>query len=208
MLTLEEGAFLVKAARNVFFAFLKGNTELQVSEHVPSIVAGKAGAYVRVFGAELELEATVLGFTGYPMPARSLYRTVIDASEAIAARKVKQQIDEAVVSFEVTVLSPPKLLNSGRAAELVSNVKLGRDVLMVASPGFKKAIILPQTAVKTCKDEVDFLSDCCMAAGLMADAWLTTSGVCFYKFKAQIFRETRHQKDVTEISLERSKLSR
>jgi uncharacterized protein (TIGR00296 family) len=205
LLTLEEGTLVVKAAREAFLAFLRKDMQLQIHEKLPSPVAKNAGAYVRV-GVLSEQDSEgrdiVLGFTGYPMPHRSLYRTVIDASESIAARVLDRRIDEAELSFEVTVLSPPELLRGGPSVKIVSNLKLGRDAVMVALPGFKRAIVLPQTAVEKCKNEVDLLSECCMAAGLMADAWITSPDIFFYKFEAQIFRERGSQKRVAEISLE------
>jgi uncharacterized protein (TIGR00296 family) len=206
VLTLEEGTLIVRSARKAFFAFLEGNAQFQAPEHPYSRLREKGGAYVRVrmFDQQnSDKREIVLGFTGYPMPYKSLHQTVIDSSTVIAARNVHQHLDIAETSFEVTILSPPELLKADRPIQLASRLKLGRDVLMIVSPGFNNAIVLPQTAVNTCTNEADLLSECCTAAGIMADAWITSTNVTFYKFKAQIFAETGQEKTVTEISFER-----
>jgi AMMECR1 domain-containing protein len=68
--------------------------------------------------------------------------------------------------------------------------------------GLTKAIILPQTAITKCRDTVTLLADCCMAAGLMADAWVTSPEVDLLRFPTQIFGEKRDGKSVMEISLQ------
>ena len=145
----------------------------------------------------------ILGFTGYPIPYRSLYQSVLDASVAIAVRTPNPPPDDNAILFEVTALSPPETLKQTRSVNMSYGLKVNRDALMVAS-GFTKAIILPQTAVSKQWNQVELLGECCTAAGLMADAWLTKASpeIGLYRFETQIFRETSTEKTVKEINLE------
>jgi len=204
MLTLGEGTYLVKVAREAYFTYVNQNQIFRATKSPSPKLEQKIGAYVRVgtFAEQKRDEQdVVLGFTGYPMPMKNLYRSVIDASTAIAVRSLRPPSNSGGISFEVTVLSSPEQLKATDPVRLGSGIKLGRDALMVAAPEMKKAIILPQTAIKTCKNEVELLGECCTAAGLMADAWLTSPELCFYRFQAQIFRETGPRKGVVEIVL-------
>ena len=201
MLTLEEGTILVRTARKAFFSLLEQNESLETLQRVSSRLEEKRGAYVRVgvfAGQGPNEQEIILGFTGYPMPNRSLYQSVIDASEAIAVRTVLLPEERNKISFEVTALSAPKALKAETPGQIAAMVKLGRDALMVSS-GLNRAMVLPQTAVKSCRNEAEFLSECCMAAGLIADAWLTMPEISLLTFEAQIFREIDDDKKVLEI---------
>lgn len=207
MLTIEDGTVLVKAARKAFFTYFDHDKNTGPPQHIPIRLMDKIGAYVRVgrFAEHGRNESEmILGFTGYPMPYRSLYQSVIDASVAIAVRTYSRPSEEREISFEVTVLSPPEALKAAQSIHIADRLKIDRDALMVAS-GFRKAIILPQTATGKCRNEAELLGEACMAVGLMADAWLTKTSpeIGLYRFEAQIFRETGAEKDVIEISFAR-----
>jgi uncharacterized protein (TIGR00296 family) len=204
MLSLEEGTFLVKVARIAFFTYVDQKRSFIAPAPTSSKFEEKTGAYVRVgtfAGQKRNERDIILGFTGYPMPLKSLYQSVIDASTAIAARSLQPPSRCSDISFEVTALSLPEQLKALDPVRMASQIKLGRDALMIGTLELKKAIILPQTAVKICRNEVELLGECCTAAGLMADAWLTSPEIGFYKFQAQIFRERELTKQVMEISL-------
>lgn len=202
MLSLDEGDFLVKASRNSFFTYLGVKSS---SDSLASLSPGlrkKMGAYIRVgtFAQDRKHPELILGFTGYPIPTKSVYQSVLDASVAIAARVRGFQADWSKIEFEVTILSPPQSLKEMPLAEVASAIEFGRDAVMIAS-GLKKAIILPQTAITKCKDQVTLIAECCTAAGLMADTWINSPEVDLYKLRTQIFREKGKRKRVTEVLL-------
>jgi len=201
MLTLEEGAFLVKTARKAFFAYIDRKLGSDIPELSSSRLREKIGAYVRVgiLSGKNSQHDLILGFTGYPIPQKSVYQSVRDASIAIAAR-TSSPAPSSNVSFEVTVLSPPQPLKATHSTDVASAIEFGRDAVMITS-GLTKAIILPQTAVEKCENQVELLAECCMAAGLMADAWVTSPDVFLYRFRTQIFREEGSEREVIEVSL-------
>lgn len=203
MLTLDEGIFLVRTARATFFQHLGDRSTSNSRKSPPARLQEKIGAYVRVevFTERLDPRGLTLGFTGYPMPHKSAYQSVRDASIAIASRSPRPPPHRSKTSFEVTLLSPPQSLKTMRLPDVISAIEFGRDAVMITS-GLTKAIILPQTAITKCQDTVALLAECCTAAGLMADAWVTSPEVDLLRFPTQIFREKRDGKSVIEISLQ------
>jgi uncharacterized protein (TIGR00296 family) len=71
--------------------------------------------------------------------------------------------------------------------ELPKHVKVGEDGLIVAQ-GPYRGLLLPQVAVDWNWDAAEFLSEACMKAGLLADAWFEPS-TRVKKFQAEIFSE-------------------
>ncbi len=203
MLTLDEGTFLVRTARMTFFQHLGDKSISNSTKSPPAKLHEKMGAYVRVevFTERHEPHVLTLGFTGYPMPHKSAYQSVRDASIAIASRSPRQPPHRSKISFEVTLLSPPQSLKTMRTPDVVSAIEFGRDAVMITS-GLTKAIILPQTAITKCQDTAALLAECCTAAGLVADAWVASPEVDLLRFSTQIFREERDGKSVMEVSLE------
>ncbi len=204
MLSLEEGTALVKIARQAFFTYLTDKRSFTLPDHSSLKFEQRTGAYVRI-GTFAEQgqpnKEVILGFTGYPMPPKCLDQSVVDASTSIAVRSALPPSSTDEISFEVTVLSLAERLKAFDPLRIASEIKLGMDAVMVGTPDLKRAIILPQTAVKTCSNEVEFLGECCTAAGLMADAWLTSPDISFYRFQTEIFREIGSEKDVVRILL-------
>ena len=92
------------------------------------------------------------------------------------------------VVFEVSVLTPPVLLKADRPRDYPKLIKVARDGLVIER-GFHKGLLLPQVPVEWGWDEVTFLSECCIKAGLPPDSWLS-SDVKIYSFTAQVFSET------------------
>ena len=66
-------------------------------------------------------------------------------------------------------------------------VVVGRHGLIVDGYG-QSGLLLPQVAVDEGFDEEDFVTNCCLKAGLPPDAWLS-GGVKLSRFTGQIFSE-------------------
>ena len=90
------------------------------------------------------------------------------------------------VVFEVSVLTPPKLLECA-AHERASNIKIGRDGLMIEYGG-STGLLLPQVAIEWNFSAKDFLEALCQKAGLPKDMYKSQSPK-IYTFQAQIFAE-------------------
>jgi uncharacterized protein (TIGR00296 family) len=200
MLALDEGAVLVNTARSAFFQHLSGRSTSDPSG-LPSKLQQKLGAYVRIgMFAEHNQQDLILGFTGYPIAQKSVYESVRDASIAIASRTLKVPLNGSELWFEVTILSHPQSLKTLRLANIASVIEFGRDAVMISS-GLAKAIILPQTAIMRCRDQIEVLAECCRAVGLPENAWVSSPVTDLLRFHTQIFREAGSRGRVHEVSL-------
>ena len=89
--------------------------------------------------------------------------------------------------LELTVLSPLEEIHANSVAELKDLVVVGRHGLIVDGYG-QSGLLLPQVAVDEGFDEEDFVTNCCLKAGLPPDTWLS-GGVKLSRFTGQIFSE-------------------
>ncbi len=90
---------------------------------------------------------------------------------------------------EVTVLTQPEVMKVRRPLDYVDFVRVGIDGLVVEGMG-SKGLLLPQVAVDERFDSEEFLSQCCLKAGLLPDAWLSGQ-VQVSRFQGQVFSEEK-----------------
>jgi hypothetical protein len=69
----------------------------------------------------------------------------------------------------------------------IGEVKVGRDGLIIGK-GLRNGLLLPQVPVEWCWNSREFLSQCCVKAGLPRDEWMK-EGTKVYRFQAILFRE-------------------
>ena len=91
------------------------------------------------------------------------------------------------VLIEATVLTPPKALNFGSRTKIPDLIEVGRHGLIIQGHG-TSGLLLPQVATEWKWDSTDFLSNCCLKAGLPPDAWLL-DGTEVKVFEGEIFEE-------------------
>jgi uncharacterized protein (TIGR00296 family) len=96
-----------------------------------------------------------------------------------------EELDHIV--FEVSVLTPPKPVEVESPKHLPSRIRVGEDGLIVER-GYYKGLLLPQVPVECNWDEEEFLSQCCIKAGLPPDNWLIEA-TKVHKFQAIVFEE-------------------
>ncbi len=190
-LTLEEGGFLVKLARQAVEEYLEQGTVVKVPEDVPAKLMERCGVFVtlnRIRGGKKGLR----GCIGLPYPDTPLAQAVIQAAVSSATQDPRfptvspKELDHIV--FELSVLTPPEFIEVEKAADYPAKVKVGRDGLIVES-GYYKGLLLPQVPVEWKWNAEEFLSQCCVKAGLMPDCWLV-KGTKIYKFSCIIAQET------------------
>ncbi len=190
-LTLEEGKFLVNLARQTVTEYLKNCRNLQVPEGVSLKLMEKAGVFVtlnsyRSGGKRLR------GCIGLPYPTTPLAKALIEAAISAATRDPRfppvtpQELDHII--FEVSVLTPPELVDVEKPRDYPSKIKVGRDGL-ITEKGYCKGLLLPQVPVELGWNEEDFLCQTSMKAGLSPDSWLLKD-TKIYRFQAIIFEET------------------
>jgi len=201
-LTKEEGEFLVRLARKAISHFLREGRKIPVPDGLPESLRGKCGVFVTlnsIKGGVPELR----GCIGYTRPVLPLAEATIDVAISAATRDPRfppvsyEELRYIVV--EVSVLTPPRLIEVSTPSEYPKQIKIGRDGLIVERGAFY-GILLPQVPVEWGWDEEDFLSNCCMKAGLSPDMW-AVKGTKIYKFQALIFAEREPSGEVIRRKL-------
>ncbi len=186
----ETGALLVTLARSTVEKFLaEGILQDPPKEHL-AVLETKAGAFVTINslvngGKELR------GCIGFPNPDKPLIEAVMSAAVSAATEDprfpplTRNELDKVV--FEVSVLTPPELIQVRSPKELPGNIDVGRDGLIVRwSHG--GGLLLPQVPVEYGWGAEEFLENACVKAGATSDSWLVPS-TKIYKFQAIIFEE-------------------
>jgi hypothetical protein len=99
---------------------------------------------------------------------------------------------------EVSILTKPTPIDAPRRQDLPSRVRIGTDGLIISRFG-QSGLLLPQVATEFGMDEIEFLSQACMKAGLPPDSWLDRE-TDVQAFQAEIFAETSPRGRVTRLS--------
>jgi uncharacterized protein (TIGR00296 family) len=204
LVTLDEGIFLVRLARDAVSEYLQVGIEPTTPEGTPPALREKSGVFVTIEeydGGRRGLR----GCIGYPLPHSPLVEATMDSAISAATRDprfspmAKAELPNVV--FEVSVLSRPALLKAARPVEYPKLIKVARDGLVVER-GYHKGLLLPQVPVEWGWDEVTFLSECCVKAGLPPDSWLSTD-VKIYTFTAQVFSETNPSGEIIQRDMDK-----
>ena len=196
-LTPEEGELLVKLARKAVEEQLKNDKVIEPPTNLPKKLMEHCGVFVTLNSLRRG-KKELRGCIGFPHPINPLARAVIESAINSATEDPRfppvssEELDQIV--FEVSVLTPPQPIKVEKPQDYPSEIKVGRDGL-IAEKGYYKGLLLPQVPVEWGWDEEEFLSQCCLKAGLPPDCWLTM-GTRIYKFQAIIFEEVSPRGDV------------
>lgn len=205
LLSIDDGKTLVERARQAIADHLESKKTSQLDNGRPGLSQPR-GVFVTLTdgarGGELR------GCIGNPFPKTSLAEeTMHCAIEAATMDPRFEPVgrDEFARSIlvEVSVLTPPESIVVRNPLDLPLNIKIGRDGLLVTGSG-SRGLLLPQVAVDESFDEEEFLSLCCLKAGLTPDAWVT-GRVRVARFRGQIFSEEEPCGTVFERKLDRDK---
>ncbi|HIP91533.1 MAG TPA: TIGR00296 family protein [Methanothermococcus okinawensis] len=197
-LTLEEGTFAVKYARAVIENYLAGKDITPVK--YPKKFDEPRGVFVTLHTYP---ERALRGCIGIPEPVMPLIEALKEAAISAAVKDPRfppvtlEEMDNIVV--EVSVLTPPKLIEVEDPLEYLDKIKIGRDGLIIEY-GMYRGLLLPQVPVEHGWDVAEYLSNLCLKASLPPDAWLKYP-VKIYSFQAQIFEEVSPRGPVVEKSL-------
>jgi len=198
----EEGIFLVKLARKAIIEYLKTGKKLKPPEETPEKLRVKCGVFVTLNKFE-KGGKNLRGCIGYPEPILPLVEATIDSAINAAVEDPRfppvrlGEMDRIVV--EVSVLTPLQPINVENPKDYPKHVKVGVDGLVVEL-GWNKGLLLPQVPVEWGWNSEEFLSNCCMKAGLPPDCWLLPK-TKIYKFQAIIFEEEEPNGEIKRRSL-------
>ena len=197
-LTLEEGRFLIALSREAIAKYLSENKVIQQTANTPQKLLDKRGVFVTLSNhASDELR----GCIGFPEPAERLVKaTIIAAIEAATGDPrfhsvTLEEMDKDLI-VEVSVLTTPKAVRA-EPRQLPEAVSIGIDGLIIEK-GLHRGLLLPQVAIEWGWDGAEFLTNCCLKAGLPPDEWLT-GDVKVFKFQAAVFKETAPKGSVKRL---------
>lgn len=181
-----EGELAVRIARDAVDARTLGRSMQSFS--VPARFREKTGAFVTL---NTHPAGELRGCIGYPSPLFPLLKALVRAAEGACQdpRFPPLGSDEADrVVVEVSLLTNPELIEAKKPRDVAKAVTIGVDGL-IAAQGAARGLLLPQVPVEWRWDVEEFLSETCMKAGLMPDAWLD-GATRVYKFQSEVFAET------------------
>jgi uncharacterized protein len=132
------------------------------------------------------------GCIGYPLPVHPLRLAVPRMAVAAAVEDPRfpplSAREWPHVRLEISVLTPPELMDGTSPVDRVNGVMVGRDGLIVEADG-EAGLLLPQVAAEEGWDAETFLAATSEKAGLGLDAWRRPDAVV-YRFSAEVFAET------------------
>ena len=201
MLSVEEGALLVKTARVSVETHLSGKETHGAAEPSPGL-REERGVFVTLL--DHANGGNLRGRIGIPFPTRSLLEQVRIAAVEAATTDFRfepvglEELRNRIV-LEATVLSAIEPMWVKNPLDFRENILVGRDGLMVEGMG-SHGLLLPQVAVDEGFDSEEFLSQCCLKADLPPDAWLTRD-VRVSRFQGQVFAEEKPNGRVFERRL-------
>ncbi|MFX1356021.1 MAG: TIGR00296 family protein [Promethearchaeota archaeon] len=196
---LEDGVLLVKFARENIEYFLLNNRRIPVQEEIKSKFGDKYGAFVTLNKTNIRGNP-LRGCIGYIEPSYPLYDVVhkVSISSAIEDPRFPsvtiEEMDHIVI--EISILTPPKLLEVNDPKEYLKKIVIGRDGL-IAERGMRRGLLLPQVPVEHERnwDVETFLRHTCNKAFLPDNAWKEKE-TKIYSFQAILFEEKEPRGEV------------
>jgi uncharacterized protein (TIGR00296 family) len=144
------------------------------------------------------------GCIGIINPTSALLDSVIEAAESSAFKDPRfppvQSEEIKEITIEVSVLTPPELIKVDNPLEYSNHINVGRDGLIIGK-GWRKGLLLPQVPIEWGWDSIDFLSQCCIKAGLSPNEWKNRETEV-YKFQAIIFKEDNPNGNISRHIIE------
>jgi len=195
----EEGRFLVNLSREAISRYLSKNVVMQPPPETPRNLLKRRGVFVTLRSHPSE---ELRGCIGFPEPSEKLVKATITAAIESATGDPRfhpvtiEELNKEIV-LEVSILTAPEEIKAA-PKKLADHVSIGEDGLIVEK-GPQRGLLLPQVATEWGWDREEFLTNCCLKAGLPPDEWLL-DGTKVYKFQAVAFKE-RAPKGLVERAL-------
>ena len=181
-----DGVFLVKTTRQAVTEFLSNGNRIKLEAEYEKKFSFNSGVFVT-----LNKPDGLRGCIGFPMPEKKLSHAIIDGAIAAATEDprfssvtVKELND---ITFEVTVLTPPKEIDVSDPMEYLTKIKVGRDGLIIRH-SFYSGLLLPQVPGEYGWNVEEFLQHTCHKAGLEKDFWKSGKAK-IEKFEGIVFKE-------------------
>ena len=141
------------------------------------------------------------GCIGFPLPVKSLGQAIQEAAIAASSEDPRfapvRPEELGSIVLEVSVLTEPTDLEVVKRVDAARQVRIGKDGLII-STRYASGLLLPQVATQYGLSPEEFLSQCCMKAGLTPDAWLDPE-TKIQVFQAEVFAEASPRGRVERI---------
>ena len=181
-----DGTILVKTARRAVTEFLSNGNRMKLESDLEEKFSFNSGVFVT-----LNNPNGLRGCIGFPMPEKKLSHAIVEGAIAAATEDPRfpsvktNELND--IMFEVTVLTPPVVVDVSDPMEYLEKIKVGRDGLIIKH-SFSSGLLLPQVPVEYGWNVEEFLQHTCEKAGLARDT-LKNENVKIEKFEGIIFKE-------------------
>jgi uncharacterized protein (TIGR00296 family) len=208
----EDGIFAVKLAREAVETFIERQQKIDPPASYPETFQEKSGVFVTLKTVSKEkgnIKKELRGCIGFPYPTFPLIEAIIQSAISSATEDsrfhppfgpgpvTKEELDK--IAFEVSILTPPKLLEVKDSKEYLTKITIGQDGLIVQRGSFR-GLLLPQVPVEWKWDVKEYLEHTCNKAYLPTDCW-KKSDTKIYTFQANIFEEVEPSGDIRRKEL-------
>ncbi|MFH1107364.1 MAG: AmmeMemoRadiSam system protein A [Candidatus Micrarchaeota archaeon] len=177
-----DGRRLVRLARGAIEAGLSGKPPPETRK------SASLGAFVTLHSLP---GRRLRGCVGFPYPVLPLEEAVVQSALSAAFSDNRfppvSQAELKSIVIEVSVLSEPQELKC-RPEDIPGKIVIGRDGLVVERHG-RRGLLLPVVAAEEKLGAEEFLSHCCLKAGLPEESWRRGAKVSV--FRAEVFSENQ-----------------
>jgi uncharacterized protein len=200
LLSKKQGVLLVKKARQILANELGANLDEIVLND--SIFQEPRGLFVTLSSYPSH---NLRGCIGFVHAHKPLKEALCDAAIHAGIHDMRfesvrlSDIDKIV--FEVSILTPPSLIEHSDETNLLDKIKIGRDGLIIEYGG-SSGLLLPQVPIEWNWSKVEYLEGLCNKAALPRDMW-KSANVRISAFQAQIFAEDSPNGQIIEKKLVR-----
>lgn len=197
MLTLLQGEFLVKNARNAITEHLENGNVIELNKN--KWLDEKRGIFVTLNSSK---DNELRGCIGFSEPYYSLKEGLIKAAISVAKdprfpQLKKEELNNILI--EVSVLTIPKLMKVDDTKQYLTYIDVGKHGLVVELMGYT-GLLLPQVPVEQGWDEKEFLEYACRKAGLPPESWINDA-TKIYTFESEVFSEEKPNGNVVKRKL-------
>lgn len=190
--SVEDGKLLIQFARVNIENYLKQSKRIPVPEVIKQKFGTKYGAFVTLNTHDVSGNL-LRGCIGYIEPIYSLYDVIHKVSVSSATEDPRfpsvtlKEMDNIII--ELSILTPPKLIEVDDPKEYLEQIVIGRDGL-IAEKGMRRGLLLPQVPVDHDRNWTveEFLNHTCQKAWLSPDEW-QDKNTKIYSFRAILFEE-------------------
>lgn len=195
MFSIKEGELIVRSARRTLEEYLE-KTKIPKIEHDKKFDE-KMGVFVTL---EHYPDKNLRGCIGYPYPTTPFWKAMqdaaINAAEFDPRFNAVQDTELKELIFEVSILSPPKLVEVKDHKEYLEKIVIGKHGL-IAKYGPFSGLLLPQVPVENNWNVEEFLNNTCWKANMSPDMW-KDKRIEIFSFEGQIFSEESPKGKVIE----------